>query len=100
MPRKVIILLVFILLCLMVGSTILAAPDSPTGGLAISWWTVDGGGSTSEGGQFTLSGTAGQPDAARMTGASYTLSSGFWNGRVKGISGGPWPQLYIPFTVR
>lgn len=100
MPRKIIILLMFIVLCLTVGSSIRAAPDSPTGGLSISWWTVDGGGSTSKGGQYGLSGTAGQPDAARMTGASYTLSSGFWNGRVKGLSGSTWPQLYLPFTVR
>jgi hypothetical protein len=43
-----------------------------------NWFTVDGGGGTSGGGQFTLSGTAGQPDAGVMTGGGYTLHGGFW----------------------
>jgi len=100
MPRKISILLLFVVLCLMVASVILAAPDSPTGGLSIPWWTVDGGGGTSKGGQFALSGTAGQPDAAAMSGGSYTLSTGFWNGRINGISGTLGSNLYLPFVVR
>ena len=47
----------------------------------ISWWTVDGGGATGAvGGTYTLSGTAGQPDAGGpYAGGSYTLHSGFWS---------------------
>jgi len=45
---------------------------------AISWWTVDGGGGTSTGGGYTLSGTIGQPDAGVMGGGGYTLTGGFW----------------------
>jgi hypothetical protein len=42
---------------------------------------VDGGGGTSTGGVYTLSGTIGQPDAsAAMTGGAYTLTGGFWAG--------------------
>jgi hypothetical protein len=100
MPRKIITLLLFMLLCLMVASAILAAPDSPAGGLSIPWWTVDGGGGTSKGGQFALSGTAGQPDAAAMSGGSYTLASGFWNSRVGGIGGSLGSGLYLPSVVR
>ena len=44
----------------------------------ITWWTVDGGGGTSTGGGYTLSGTIGQPDAGTMTGGGYTLAGGFW----------------------
>jgi hypothetical protein len=44
----------------------------------ITWWTVDGGGGTSTGGGYTLSGTIGQPDAGTMTGGGYTLVGGFW----------------------
>jgi hypothetical protein len=45
---------------------------------AITWWTVDGGGGTSTGGGYTLSGTIGQPDAGVMGGGGYTLTGGFW----------------------
>ena len=45
---------------------------------AIDWFTIDGGGGTSTGGAYSLSGTIGQPDAGRMTGASYALDGGFW----------------------
>jgi len=44
----------------------------------ISWFTIDGGGGTSSGGNYTIRGTIGQPDAGTMTGGSYTLVGGFW----------------------
>ena len=44
----------------------------------ISWWTIDGGGGTSAGGVYTLTGTIGQPDAGTMSGGNYTLVGGFW----------------------
>ena len=48
---------------------------------SISWWTVDGGGGTSSGGAYTLSGTIGQADASTpMSGGAYTLTGGFWAG--------------------
>jgi hypothetical protein len=46
----------------------------------ISWHTIDGGGGTSTGGGFSLSGTIGQPDAGTMTGGEFTLVGGFWAG--------------------
>jgi hypothetical protein len=45
---------------------------------SIDWYSIDGGGGTSTGGVYTLSGTIGQPDAGRLTGASYALEGGFW----------------------
>ncbi len=48
-------------------------------GYDISWWTIDGGGDSSSGGTYTLSGTIGQPDTGRMTGGTYTLTGGFWS---------------------
>ena len=45
---------------------------------AISWFTIDGGGGTSAGGSYSLSGTIGQPDAGLSSGGSFTLSGGFW----------------------
>src|SRR5216683_1977715 len=49
---------------------------------AIDWFTVDGGGGTSSGGSFTLTGTIGQPDAGTLSGGNYTLQGGFWPGIV------------------
>ena len=42
------------------------------------WFTLDGGGGTSSGGVYTVSGTIGQPDAGQLAGGGYTLSGGFW----------------------
>ena len=44
----------------------------------IDWFTIDGGGGTSTGGVYSVSGTIGQPDAGRLTGASYAIDGGFW----------------------
>src|SRR5712671_1514754 len=47
---------------------------------AIDWFTIDGGGGTSTGGVYAVSGTIGQPDAGpAMTGGSYSLVGGFWS---------------------
>ena len=47
---------------------------------AINWFTIDGGGGTSTGGVFSVSGTIGQPDAGPMSGGVYSLVGGFWSG--------------------
>ncbi|MEI9960755.1 MAG: hypothetical protein WDM76_06385 [Limisphaerales bacterium] len=42
--------------------------------------TIDGGGGTSTGGGYSMSGTIGQPDAgATMTGGNYSVTDGFWS---------------------
>lgn len=46
---------------------------------SIDWYTVDGGGGTSTGGVYSVSGTIGQPDAGGpLTGGAYSLTGGFW----------------------
>jgi hypothetical protein len=45
----------------------------------ISWFSVDGGGGTSTGGLYSVSGTIGQPDAGAATGGPYSLLGGFWS---------------------
>lgn len=45
----------------------------------IDWSTVDGGGGTSTGGVYSVSGTIGQPDAGTMSGGNYSLAGGFWS---------------------
>src|SRR5580765_2937247 len=48
---------------------------------AIDWFSIDGGGGTSSGGAFSLSGTIGQPDAnpQPMSGGNFSLIGGFWS---------------------
>jgi hypothetical protein len=46
---------------------------------AIDWHTIDGGGGTSTGGVYSVSGTIGQPDAgSTMSGGVYSVTGGFW----------------------
>jgi hypothetical protein len=46
---------------------------------AINWYKVSGGGGTSTGGVYQLSGTIGQHDASTsMHGGNYSLTGGFW----------------------
>lgn len=46
----------------------------------IVWSTIDGGGGTSAGGQYVLTGTIGQPDAEYSSGGNYEMLGGFWPG--------------------
>lgn len=46
--------------------------------LSLEWWTIDGGGGTSSGGVYSLTGTVGQPDAGAMSGGAFSLLGGFW----------------------
>ena len=46
----------------------------------IRWHTIDGGGGTSKGGQYIVTGSIAQHDAAVSTGGKYELLSGFWPG--------------------
>jgi hypothetical protein len=46
---------------------------------AINWSTIDGGGGTSTGGVYSVSGTIGQPDAGpTMTNGQFSVTGGFW----------------------
>jgi hypothetical protein len=46
---------------------------------SVDWFTIDGGGGTSTGGVYSVSGTIGQPDAGGpMTNGQYAVTGGFW----------------------
>ena len=67
------------------------------GGYDLTWSTVDGGGATfSTGGDYTLGGTIGQPDAGLLTGGDYTLGGGFWGGGAAAAE----YRIYLPVVVR
>ena len=47
---------------------------------SLTWSTIDGGGRASSSGQYVLTGTIGQPDAAYSQGGNYELLGSFWPG--------------------
>src|SRR5689334_14214846 len=65
---------------------------------SIDWFKVAGGGGTSTNGQYSLSGTIGQPDAGYMSGGNYTLDGGFW-GIVAAIQTPGAPLLRVVLTA-
>jgi hypothetical protein len=74
------------------GLFALAAPAQP---YSIDWYKVAGGGGTSTGGVFSVSGTIGQHDAgAALSGGSYSLTGGFW-ALISVVQTPGAPMLYI-----
>ena len=58
---------------------LLAALAARAQSYSIDWYKVAGGGGTSTGGVYSVSGTIGQPDASgAMTGGNYSFTGGFW----------------------
>ena len=46
---------------------------------SLDWFTLDGGGGTSTGGVYSVSGSIGQPDAGGpLTNGQYSVTGGFW----------------------
>jgi len=58
------------------------------GDYIIDWSTIDGGGGTSSGGEFVITGTIGQHDAGTV------MSSGSFN-----WTGGFWPGMQVPVCI-
>src|SRR5580765_6216842 len=64
---------------------------------SIDWHTIDGGGGTSTGGVYSVSGTIGQPDAGPvMSGGNFSLTGGFWSFSTVQTPGAP--SLTISLT--
>ena len=63
----------------------------------LDWWTVDGGGSLSTGGDYSLRGTFAQPDAGpSVAGGNFQLEGGFWGGA---LSGDTTKRLFLPMVA-
>jgi hypothetical protein len=60
----------------------------------LPWWTAEGGG-VSSGGDFSLHGVIGQPDAGAMSGEDFSLIGGFL-----GIERSPQNKVYLPLVQR
>ena len=63
---------------------------------AIDWYKIGGGGGTSTGGVYSVSGTIGQPDAGVSSGGNYSLAGGFWSLLAVQTAGAP--MLTITLT--
>ena len=64
----------------MIAGWLLALPTLHAQSYSVDWFTIDGGGGTSTGGVYSVSGTIGQPDAGGpMTGGNFALTGGFWS---------------------
>jgi hypothetical protein len=87
----IVILALVVGLAMVASGVIMAAGDDVTYG--ITRWTVDGGGGTSTGDVYAVTGNMGQPDAGALSGGIYGLNgSGFWG----------WPvySTYLPIALR
>jgi len=84
----------FLVLFLLVAAS---AAYARMAGYSLPWWTADSGGGTSSGGNYSLSGTIGQPDTDTLSGGDYRLEGGFW-GTVSGAA--PPQRVYLPVTVK
>jgi hypothetical protein len=62
---------------------------APAQNYAIDWYTIDGGGGTSTGGVYAVSGTIGQPDAGELSGGTYALQGGYWGIFAVPVPGAP-----------
>ncbi len=66
-----------VLFFVLVGFVTISVADA---GSALIWHSTDAGGGVSTGGGIVLTGTIGQPDAARLSGGDVVLVGGFWGG--------------------
>jgi hypothetical protein len=78
-----------------VGFAVMLAQGASAQNYSIDWYKIAGGGGTSAGGNYQLSGTIGQADAGNtMSGGSYSLTGGFWS-MIAVISTPGLPNLVI-----
>jgi len=95
-------LLALTILLLAPGAALAQSGSGPSASLGtgydLSWFTVDGGGGLSAGGDYALGGTAGQPDAGTLAGGNYVLAGGFWGGG--GLVEPGEHHIYLPLVLR
>lgn len=94
MKTKALLLLATVICLLVLSHGALPSTQAQAGGYDVSWYVIGGAG-VSSGGEYALSGTAGQAGADTLMGGHYRLVGGFWSG-VGGTAAG----LYLPLIVR
>ena len=94
--RTILILATAVLLLAATAAIANNVQAQPGGGYDLTWSTIDGGGGTSSGGVYSLSGTIGQPDAGVMSGGAFNLEGGFWSGGLTNDL----LKLFLPLLLR
>src|ERR1035437_9779379 len=65
--------------CMMIAGWLLALPTLHAQSYSIDWFKIAGGGGTSAGATYQVTGTIGQPDASGpLTNGQYSVTGGFW----------------------
>jgi len=95
LPLRIGLAAALVLAAALFGAPRAARAQPSAASYAVSWSVVAGGGGTSTGGVYHVSGTAGQADAGRQTGGGYSLGGGFWSGLVQALH-----TLFLPLTRR
>ena len=90
--QSLVALLVIASLVALVGSGLAQAAE----GLALPWWTADGGRNPTSRDRFSLNDTVGQPDASAASGGAFTLTGGFWTGGTIQSSS----RVYLPLVYK
>jgi hypothetical protein len=88
-PITLIFLTILLLYMILVTSSTLASAI-----MEIDWYVVGGGGGTANAGDYTLSGTIGQPVAGLSSSAGTDLCSGFWCRVLSGF------RIFLPLVLR
>jgi hypothetical protein len=76
-----------------------AGPVYAQSSLALTNWSVDGGGGASSGSGYTINAASGQPDAGQMGGGNFNVVGGFWSS--DGAAVAPTPskvKIYLPIV--
>ncbi len=88
------LLLLLLLTLLLAPMFLVRAGQTPSTAYAISWYTIDSGGGVSQGGNYTLQGAIGQPDAGSLQGGAYALAGGYWAAFKQ------WWSQYLPVILK
>src|SRR5438552_379220 len=87
------------LMLALVAAVLTSARSQAADTYAVDWHAVAGGGGTSTGGVYSVSGTIGQHDAGpTMSGGTYSLSGGFWALFAVQTPGAPLLNIFLTPT--
>jgi hypothetical protein len=83
----------------LLGLIALTSSSGVCGQYSIDWFKISGGGGTSTGNVYTISGTIGQHDAnVLMGGGNYSLTGGFWS-LIAAVQTPGAPLLSVAFST-
>ena len=87
-----------LLIALLIASILLVA-FTVNQNYEIDWWSLDGGGGTSSGDGFSISGIIGQQDAGpALTDGTYTAIGGYWAASLAPVQPAN-PKVLLPLLM-